>query len=282
MRLSVRLNLSLIAGVTIVSLGIALYQTQTERSGLKRDLERQALVLAESLGKSATPLMAEQSVSELQSLADYFQNHERLAGVAVYDAQGQTLAATPDLTARLGRNPAPMDRAAWQENGAGQFFRVDGKLMHVYELPVRLAGTMIGAVAVYHDANYIQSREMELWRHVLAGLAVQTVLIVCVTLLILQWSLRRPLARLTKWLGEVRRGSASRAPDLPQVEGLQPLQREVTRLATSLNAARAAAEQEARLRDAGESLWTAERLRISVQSKLDGTPAVRDFESRTV
>jgi trehalose 6-phosphate synthase len=112
---------------------------------------------------------------------------------------------------------------------------------------------------------------MALWRHVLAGLAVQTVLIICVTLLILRWSLRRPLAKLTKWLGDVRRGSASGAPDLSQVEGLQPLQREVTRLATSLNAARAAAEQEARLRDAGESLWTAERLRISVQSKLDGT-----------
>jgi trehalose 6-phosphate synthase len=35
-----------------------------------------------------------------------------------------------------------------------------------------------------------------------------------------------------------------------------------------LTAARAAAEEEARLRDAAESLWTPERLRISVQSKL--------------
>lgn len=101
MRLSLRLNLSLVAGVTIVSLGIALYQTQTERSGLKRDLERQAMVLAESLGKSATPLMAEQETADLQALVDYFENHERLAGVVVYDGQGQMLAETPDLTVRL-------------------------------------------------------------------------------------------------------------------------------------------------------------------------------------
>ena len=111
---------------------------------------------------------------------------------------------------------------------------------------------------------------MLLWKHVPGGLAAQTVLIICVTLLILQWSLRRPLASLTKWLRDVRQGSASGIPELPEVAGLQPLQREVSRLATSLNAARAAAEQEARLRNAGESLWTAERLRISVQAKLDG------------
>ena len=47
--------------------------------------------------------------------------------------------------------------------------------------------------------------------------------------------------------------------------------REVTRLATSLTAARAAAEEEARLRDTAESLWTAERLRIFVQGRLGGS-----------
>ena len=73
---------------------------------------------------------------------------------------------------------------------------------------------------------------------------------------------------LTKWLGDVRRGSASPRPDLPAGEAFAPLEQEVARLATSLNAARAAAEEEARLRDAGESQWTAERLRVSVVNKL--------------
>jgi trehalose 6-phosphate synthase len=46
----------------------------------------------------------------------------------------------------------------------------------------------------------------------------------------------------------------------------------VTDLAKSLDAARAQAEQEARLRDAHESRWTPERLRVSVQAKLQGSP----------
>jgi hypothetical protein len=90
-------------------------------------------------------------------------------------------------------------------------------------------------------------------------------------LLILRWSLRRPLARLTQWLREVHRGGISATPALPEEEVFQPLQREVTRLATSLTAARAAAEEEARLRAAAEALWTAERLRFSVRSKLGGS-----------
>src|SRR5204863_8878519 len=58
---------------------------------------------------------------------------------------------------------------------------------------------------------------------------------------------------------------------LPNEEIFQPLTKEVTRLATSLNMARAAAEQEARLRESAQSLWTPERLRISVEDKLKGS-----------
>src|SRR5580704_4161783 len=88
MRLSVRLNFSLVAGVTLVSLAIAAYQTQSETRGLKRDLERQASELADSLEKSAAPLVASQSFYDLQRLVDRFQNHQRLAGVAVYNVEG--------------------------------------------------------------------------------------------------------------------------------------------------------------------------------------------------
>lgn len=215
MRLSLRLNLSLIAGVAIVSLGIALYETQSERSGLKRDLERQAMVVAETLEKSAEPLVATQSVPSLQWLVDQFQNHQRLAGVVVYNEQGQALATTADLSARLGHAPMPMAREHWKQGGIGEFFRANSALMHVYELPIRDGASMIGALAIFHDARYIESRQAAVWQHALTGLAVQTALIVCVTLLILQWSLGRPLKRLAVWLGEVRRGSAGEKPDLP-------------------------------------------------------------------
>jgi len=45
------LSVSLVAGVAVVSLGLALYQAQAERRGLRRELERRGLVVAEKLGE---------------------------------------------------------------------------------------------------------------------------------------------------------------------------------------------------------------------------------------
>jgi alpha,alpha-trehalose-phosphate synthase [UDP-forming] len=50
-----------------------------------------------------------------------------------------------------------------------------------------------------------------------------------------------------------------------------PLRREVTTLVESLAAARESAVKEARLREAAESTWTAERLAVHVRSKLDSS-----------
>jgi len=51
----------------------------------------------------------------------------------------------------------------------------------------------------------------------------------------------------------------------------------VTHLARDLNTARAAAEEEARLRDSNASLWTAERLRVSLQKQTAGKAALLWF-----
>src|SRR3989454_1020260 len=59
---------------------------------------------------------------------------------------------------------------------------------------------------------------------------------------------------------------------LPQGEIMEQLHHEVTHLAKDLHTARAAAEEEARRRDSHASLWTAERLRISVRNKLQEKP----------
>jgi trehalose 6-phosphate synthase len=67
-------------------------------------------------------------------------------------------------------------------------------------------------------------------------------------------------------------GGAHQWPSLSDKDIFRPLTQEVTRFVKSLEAARAAAEEEARLREAAESLWTAERLRVHVQNRLQGSP----------
>src|SRR5262249_3195849 len=63
-------------------------------------------------------------------------------------------------------------------------------------------------------------------------------------------------------------------PALPKEDFLAPFSEEVVNLAQSLAEARAAAEEEARLRETGQAMWTPERLRITAQSKTQKSPLV--------
>ena len=64
------------------------------------------------------------------------------------------------------------------------------------------------------------------------------------------------------------------ASTIPDWDVFQPLAREVATFAESLKHARSAAETEAQLREAAESVWTAERLAVHVRSKLGNSRLV--------
>ena len=144
--------------------------------------------------------------------------------------------------------------------------------------PFRCTGTtqLAGALALFHDTSYIDVQVAHTLRDFARECAsVQTILITGLALVLVRWTFMRPLKRTAHWLRTLRTGGANGAkapPGLPQGEIFDQLHQEVTHLAQDLNTARATAEEEARLRDTGASLWTAERLRVSLQNKLHQTP----------
>jgi trehalose-6-phosphate synthase len=267
MHLSSRLNFSLLGGVAAVSLIFAMYQAAWETHTLRDEIQRQALALAESQQRSVEQLLETGSARDLQVFVNQFQNHERLAGVAVYDPTGKMMAITSSMASDLADTPAAVAHSLKTKHVEGKFFRQSGVPMHVLALPINAEAHLIGAIAVFHTVAYKGS---PVWRQVVTSVA-QTLLIVGITLLVIRWSLGDHLRRMTQWLRDLHAGKAVSEGGLPQEEIFEPLTSEVTRLATSLNEARAAAEAEARLRDAAQALWTPERLRISVQSKLNGS-----------
>ena len=263
MRLSDRLVISLLGGVAAVSVLFAIYQANEETQALKDAIARQAEILAESQEIPVEDLLRTGSPAALQSLVDRFQFHQRLAGMAVYDAQGRPVAITSTLAPLLAVTPAPITAAVRTGQSSGMFIHLAGQEMHVFALPLKVGRTM-GAIAVFHRADLIGAPA---WRHALTVVA-QTVLIVMVTLLIIRRTLGKPLRHMAHWLRDLRIRGSSIEDQVPKEEIFMPLASEVRRLASSLHTARAAAEEEARLRDQSLSQWTAERLRIAVQSKL--------------
>src|SRR4029077_2858234 len=152
--------------------------------------------------------------------------------------------------------------------GVGEFLPVGGTSTHVYALPLHQEGTVAGGLAIVHDTAYIGAESRRLWRETFLRVLVEMVIIVLVTLLIVRWSLTRPIARAAQWMRALRVGRVPPKQAIPDWEFFRPLANEMTTFAESLNSARSAAENEARLRDAAESLWTPERLAVHVRGKL--------------
>ncbi len=269
MRLAWRLNLLLIGGVATVAMAFAFYQVASERHGLERDLQRQALNLAESQSKAVEPLVYSHSYRELQRQMDRFKDRERLIGMAVYDPQGQPLAVTSGLDSRLNQ-----DLPTESDGAQAQFVQLGGKLIHVAAIPVQMGPAVLGRLAIFHDAAYISARVDDAFRRALVSVTLQTLFIVAITLLTIRWGLGQPLLRMAQWMRELRAGEASVAPKMPIGSEFEPLTDEVSRLASSFTAAKAAAEEEARLRDSADSHWTTDRLRVFVQGRLGNSRLV--------
>jgi sensor histidine kinase regulating citrate/malate metabolism len=192
MRLSVRLSFLVVVGVALVTLTLAAFQIQSAQLGLRRDLERHALELAESLDKAAAPLIINHSDRELQRLVDRFQDNEGLAGVAIYDAQNTPLAVTSKLASRLTEIPDAVMRAAQQGGGAGEFVDLAEEPMHVFALPIRTDSAIVGTLAVFNDTGYIDAQRATIWRHALAGVVLQALVILLITWLVLRRDLGCP------------------------------------------------------------------------------------------
>jgi len=271
MHVTYRLSSSLILGVAAVSLAFAFWQTRADTQALRTDLENHARVLAESLAKSVGPPLQKHSNRELQRLIDRFNDREQIAGVAVYDAAGQLVAMTSGFPWRASSDPALKSLPADGEIRM-EFLKLGGSRMHMVTLPLLSNdGAVIGNLVLLHDAGYIDRQALGMWRRTLAGVLIQTLLIASVTLLTLRWGVGRPLLQMAEWLQQLRTGATAKPPEMPGEGEFEPLAREVTRFATSLTAARAAAQREAQLRDLAESSWTSERLRAFVQGRLGGS-----------
>lgn len=273
MRVSVRLILSLVAAVTLVTFLFARSEVRAQKNGLRSDLERRAEVLAESLQEVIGPLEANgpHALSQkrhLQQMVERFGNRERLAGVAVYDAQGRLLAISSRLAEQLALDTTVANKIAGQNNEGGEFLRVGETSMHVFVMPLSGDAGVTGKLVIFHDASYIETQSLAIWRHAVWRVLVQVLLITLITLLMVRWSITGPIAKTAQWMREMRAGRKSPPPDVAATGIIGPLSHEVVNIARSLAAARAAAEEEARLREAGESIWTADRLRIHVQTKL--------------
>jgi trehalose 6-phosphate synthase len=259
-----------VIGITLVTFFISRNEVISQKRGLRADLERRAQILAESLGEIVEPALERSSHEQLRHIVERFGNRQRLAGVVVYDPKGEVLAESSSLASRFTPPPVPLEQVEKSDDGVSEFLKPGGTAIHAYYLPLHTGTKVSGVLAIFHDADYIEAQSKSIWRETIWHVIAQVLMIVFLTVLIIRWTVVLPISRMAQWMKDMRGGQITPRPELPKEDFLAPFSQEVVNFARSLAEARAAAAEEARLRETGQSLWTPERLRVSLQRKLKG------------
>jgi len=275
MRTTLKIVLPLVVSVAAVSLLFAGYQVRTERKNLRTDLARRAEQLGESLQEAIEPQFEKRergSERAIQRVVDRFAQREHMKGIAVYEADGSSLAMTFTLGTYFRSAPPVAVQAIAENKSANDSESASDTPMYFYSLPLHRNGQAAGSLLLIYDTSYIDSRVLRTLRDSMLTALLQTTLITALALVLVRWTFMDPLKKTVQWLRHLRKGDGSAGHALPQGEFFDEIKVEVTHLARDLGVARAAAEEEARLRDTNATQWTAERLRVSLRSKLHDKP----------
>lgn len=265
-----RLILALIVGVTFVSVASTYFDVLAHKHTMRQDLENRTALLGASLQPEIETAVAANRVDVIAATVARLHPFDEALGLAVYDPQGELLAsAGPQELFRL-LPPATVKRAA-RRGAPDSYFGRDGSRQWLEEaIPLHAGEQLNGVMVVLQDASFIRAEDMAVWKRSFWRIAAFVVLIVVVTLLMVSWFLTRPMARFTERLRRVGTGRSPRAAgddNMAELSFFSPLAREIDTLAENLMRARNAARTEARLRGAGEHLWTAERLAVQVRER---------------
>jgi trehalose-6-phosphate synthase len=272
---SPRFVAAFVLGVTVVSLVSASQDVSVRLEGLRRvELDRagrEAIRLTPDLGA----LIAAGDARGQRDLLERSIVQSGALGAVAFDAKLDV--SDKGATATSGMPPELVERSreaavAAQGKSSTEYVDVGALDVQLTTHPISRAGVPLGTLVLARDTSSIDSAWWSFWGSAILSVIVQVVAIVALTLLLLRWSLAAPLAHLARWMRDLRVGSPNQQP-VPLAAGIfQPLAREVAQLASSLQVARASAREEARLRDAAESRWTPDRLRVHVSSKLGQRP----------
>jgi trehalose 6-phosphate synthase len=268
LRLVIRFICLLVGSVLLVSVASSYYQVQQERHNLREELQKRAEVLAESLGQNLEASVQAKATAELERSVERFGNKEHLVGIAIYSADGELLARTRSLDGRLEARPAILLKSMAGDYGTGQFTRAAGVPTHLFAAPLHGETGTVGGLLIVHDASYITDATKRAWREVSVRVLLQICLLALTTFIMFHRSVMAPIAKTTAWMRDLRHGRIP-SEDAPDAAVLGLLAVEANGLAKSLADARASATQEARLRETAETYWTAERLAVCLQTKLN-------------
>ena len=264
-----RLILALIAGITLVSIASTYFEVLAHKHMLRQDLERRTEQKATSLLPEMEQAFAVDQNASLVAETARLRNREAALGIGVYDIRGRLVASAGPAGVFDAMPHTLLDKATQRGvSSAGFGHDADDQWLEVV-MPLHTGGQVSGALVLVEDAEYIRIESVEVWGRSFLHIVAFVVLIVGITVLMVRWFLMKPMARVAERMRRLRMGHIDDvgSDSTAELSIFAPLAREVETMAESLIEARAAAASEARLREEGAHIWTAERLAVNMRER---------------
>lgn len=269
MKITFRLIFSIIIAVIMIAAVTSYFNFQSEKKRLEGELERRAWLVSEGLKESVSSLIAQKPPAKLSKIIEKISSDQRVIGVAVYDPAGNAISVTKEISKILPSKLDVIFENPEGDIGRGSYQKIANNQMYLFASPLHDEnGEKVGSVVIFNDASYIRDfLKKILYRSFLRVLASAFVFSIII-LFVIKWNVTGPIDKLSLWMKDVRGGKTDRLLDMSKEDLFAPISKEFSSLAKSLAMARAAAEEEARLREQAESVWTADKLKEFIRSKM--------------
>ncbi len=271
MRQVLYLVAAVIVAITLIAAAFTYNSASREETELRARLESRAQLLSESLADSVTAPYLSSATSTVQRSLDRFADRERTAGIAIVDTNGDTIARSASLPDSAITSPivaTAMDSAT----ARGTYASDGGVQYYMYALPLTSDGSVVGALVMRQDAEYISETVANIWIDSMTRHLIQVFFVAGAIFVLVNFVFRRAIADLVESVRSVRSGE-SKAAEHNGNSLLSPLTHEISKMSASLRQARASASEEARMRlEKLDSPWTAERLKEFVKAHLRDRP----------
>ena len=253
--------------VSLIAITFTLNQVNQESTRLENDIQYRSSLLADGLKESVEPNFINKSDAYLQTLVKRYANRQRIAGLAIVDNTGNIVAVSSSLPKELSQPQQIATDVMDSDKADGDFVTFNGKKLYVYAQPLHDKKSVVGALLVVQNAQYIDGRLLEIWTNNALRIIIQALLLSVAILLILRWIISKPIQKLVESLQSTRLNSNNHNNQtFTQNPLFNPLLKEVAHMQQSLIQARIAASEEAKASlEKLDSPWTAERLKHFVK-----------------
>ncbi|MBI2611754.1 trehalose-6-phosphate synthase [Candidatus Gottesmanbacteria bacterium] len=255
--------------ISLIVFAFTYSQVEQEEKRLTSDLQFRSSLVAESLRETIEPNFINKSEEYLQTVVEKFADKERVVGLAIFDNKENVIAMTKTLPRQTFVNQEIAAHSMDQDQANGEFVKIDKKKIYLFALPLHDKESVVGSLMIVQNADYIDTRLIDIWKNNMIRLFIQALLLSIATLLIIRWIIYQPIASLVESIRSMRMGIPQEEKGKSNYIFFGPLMREVANINRSLTEARHAASEEAKMRlEKLDTPWTKERLKEFVKEFL--------------